>query len=229
MDRHIQLEAWMGRHIQLDAWMGRHIKQDAWMGRHIKQDAWMGRHVRSCATGSVGEWRAAVCQARSLIHLPAAFCLGIGRALAGRNMCHALSSSLNSASASACASASASAYPALPCLVLFSASRCSPGTHSSIRSQSSPPQHPGPHTRAWEPATQAILRLYFSSSAAAAAALSRRLHLHLHRPHAHLAHRQPPLWPSNPTSINQPVGSVASQPNFSGPSLATFRILSFLF
>ena len=126
-------------------------------------------------------------------------------------------------------SASASAYPALPCLVLFSASRCSPGTHSSIRSQSSPPQHPGPHTRAWEPATQAILRLYFSSSAAAAAALSRRLHLHLHRPHAHLAHRQPPLWPSNPTSINQPVGSVASQPNFSGPSLATFRILSFLF
>ena len=126
-------------------------------------------------------------------------------------------------------SASASAYPALPCLVLFSASRCSPGTHSSIRSQSSPPQHPGPHTRAWEPATQAILRLYFSSSAAAAAALSRRLHLHLHRPHAHLAHRQPPLWPSNPTSINQPVGSVASQPNFSGPSRATFRILSFLF
>jgi len=140
-------------------------------------------------------------------------------------------------------------YCTLPCLVLPSASRCSPGTHSSIRSQSSPPPHPGPRTRAWEPATRrtvGVLRLYLSSSAAATARSSALISLPIQPPKSAVNHpSHPPTRPPPPASrtlgssaatvaafqshINQPVGSVASQADFFGPSLATFRPLSSLF
>jgi hypothetical protein len=149
---------------------------------------------------------------------------------------------------------SACASHSLP--TLFSASRCSPGTHSSIRSQSSPPQHPGPNTRAWEPATREILRLLYFSSSAAATASSSALLFHPTLPSTLLqpTHALGPAFSSCPISspptppptsrtlssssatvaafqshLNQPVGSVASQPNFSDPSLATSRVLSSLF